>query len=202
MLMPVIILGGIYSGIFTATESAAIAVVYALLVEMAIYRKLDWRGVATVSVETVKLLGGLFPVLMMALSINRLLIYEQVPAQIAAALGGMFGDPSSFMASSNLLLLLVGCLLDIGSAILVFAPILQPIAEVHGINAVHFGIIMTVNLEIGYLTPPMGLNIIVAMTAFRENFWFVCRSVLPFIGALLVGLIIVVLWPALSLFLL
>jgi C4-dicarboxylate transporter, DctM subunit len=93
-------------------------------------------------------------------------------------------------------------LMDIGSAILVLAPILQPIAEAQGMHPVHFGIMMTVNLEIGYLTPPMGLNLIVAMTAFRESFAVVVRSVLPFIAMMLVALVIVSFWPALSLFLL
>ncbi|MCS6948794.1 MAG: TRAP transporter large permease [Steroidobacteraceae bacterium] len=202
LLMPIVVLGGIYSGLFTATESAAVAVVYALFVESAVYRQLDWRGLVQVTVQTTRLLGGLFPVLMMALSINRWLIYQQVPAQIVASLGELFADPLSFMLATNLLLLLVGCLMDIGSAILVLAPILQPIALAQGFHAVHFGIMMTVNLEIGYLTPPMGLNIIVAMTAFRENFWFICRAVLPFIALMLAGLALVATWPALSLFLL
>jgi C4-dicarboxylate transporter DctM subunit len=202
ILMPVLILGGIYSGQFTATESAAVAVVYALLVELVIYRKLDAGGLLRVTGETTRLLGGLFPVLMMALALNKFLTFEQVPARIVALLSVWLGSPTEFLVATNLLLLAVGCLMDIGSAILILAPILQPVAEAQGMNPVHFGIMMTVNLEIGYLTPPLGLNIIVAMTAFRENFWFICRAVLPFIGLMLLGLAIVAAWPPLSLFLL
>lgn len=202
MLMPVVILGGIYSGIFTATESAAIAVVYALFVELVIYRKLDPRGLLRVTGETTRLLGGLFPVLMMALALNKFLTFEQIPGRIVALLSGVLDTPGEFIIATNLFLLVVGCLMDIGSAILILAPILQPVAEAQGMHPVHFGIMMTVNLEIGYLTPPMGLNLIVAMTAFRENFWFICRSVLPFIALMLIGLAVVALWPPLSLFLL
>jgi C4-dicarboxylate transporter, DctM subunit len=202
MFMPVLILGGIYSGLFTATESAAIAVVYALVIELFVYRKLDLKSLLRVTTETTRLLGALFPVLMMALALNKFLTFEQVPARMVALLEQVFDGPGTFLLATNALLLVVGCLMDIGSAILILAPILQPVAEAQGMDPVHFGIMMTVNLEIGYLTPPMGLNIIVAMTAFRENFWFICKAVLPFIGLMLVGLAVVALWPPLSLFLL
>lgn len=202
ILMPVIILGGIYSGVFTATESAAIAVVYALFVELVIYRKLDLRGLLRVTGETTRLLGALFPVLMMALALNKFLTFEQVPGQMVELLEQVFDTKIGFLLATNALLIVVGCLMDIGSAILILAPILQPVAEAQGMDPVHFGIMMTVNLEIGYLTPPMGLNIIVAMSAFRENFWFICRAVLPFIGLMVVGLAVVAAWPPLSLFLL
>lgn len=202
ILMPVLILGGIYSGLFTATESASIAVVYALFVELVVYRKLDLRSLYRVTTDTTKLLGALFPVLMMALALNKFLTFEQVPGQLVAMLEGVLTTPAAFLVATNLLLLVVGCIMDIGSAILILAPILQPVAEAQGIHPVHFGIMMTVNLEIGYLTPPMGLNLIVAMTAFRENFGFVCRSVVPFMFIMLIGLAIVAAWPALSLFLL
>jgi C4-dicarboxylate transporter DctM subunit len=202
ILMPVLILGGIYSGLFTATESASIAVVYALFVELVVYRKLDLRSLYRVTTDTTKLLGALFPVLMMALALNKFLTFEQVPGQLVALLEGVLTTPAAFLVATNLLLLVVGCIMDIGSAILILAPILQPVAEAQGMHPVHFGIMMTVNLEIGYLTPPLGLNLIVAMTAFRENFGFVCRSVVPFIIIMLIGLAIVAAWPELSLFLL
>lgn len=202
ILMPVLILGGIYSGQFTATESAAVAVVYALIVELFVYRQLNPSGLLRVTGQTTRLLGALFPVLMMALALNKFLTFEQAPGRIVDMLSGVLGSPMEFLLSTNVLLLVVGCLMDIGSAILILAPILQPVAEAQGMNPVHFGIMMTVNLEIGYLTPPLGLNIIVAMTAFRENFWFICRAVLPFIGLMLVGLAIVAVWSPLSLFLL
>ena len=199
LLMPVLILGGIYSGYFTATESAAVAVVYAMFVETVIYREMGWRELYSVVGQTTKLLGSLFPVLMIALSLNVFLTYQQVPEMLVSALSGRMDSPVAFLLTINLFLLVLGCVMDIGSAILILAPILQPLAAAQGIDPVHFGIIMVVNLEIGYLTPPLGLNLIVAMTAFRESFWTICRAVVPFLLLMLAGLVTVSLWPALSL---
>jgi C4-dicarboxylate transporter, DctM subunit len=201
LFMPVLILGGIYSGYFTATESAAVAVVYAIFVEMVIHRELGMRGMYASFAETTKLLGALFPVLMFALALNVFLTYEQVPEMMVRWLSELITDRTSFLVVMNVFLLIVGCVMDIGSAILILSPILQPIAAAQGIDPVHFGIIMIVNLEIGYLTPPLGLNIIVAMSAFREEFWTICRAVLPFLVLMVVGLVIVTFWPDLSLYL-
>jgi C4-dicarboxylate transporter DctM subunit len=202
LMLPVIILGGIYSGYFTATESAAVALVYAVFVEMVIHRELNGPSLFRITGETTRLLGSLFPVLMMALSLNVFLSYQQVPSQIVEALNDWFEGPASFLVVTNLLLLGIGMLMDIGSAILILAPILQPVAESLGIDPVHFGIMMTVNLEIGYLTPPMGLNLIVAMITFKVDFKTVVRAVLPFIALMFVALVIVAAVPQLSLFLL
>ncbi len=202
LFMPLLILGGIYSGYFTATESAAVAVVYALFVETVVYREMGLRELYAVVGQTTKLLGSLFPVLMIALSLNVFLTYQQVPELLVSALSGRLDNPVAFLLGINLFLLVLGCVMDIGSAILILAPILQPLAAAQGIDPVHFGIIMVVNLEIGYLTPPLGLNLIVAMTAFGESFWTICRAVLPFLLLMLVGLVTVSLWPGLSLALL
>jgi len=202
LLMPVIILGGIYSGYFTPTESAAVAVVYALLVELLVYRELGWKDLADTAADTAGLLGSLFPVLMMALSFTVFLTYQQIPSMLATSLAESIGSQGGFIVLTNLLLLLIGCVMDIGSAILILAPVLQPVAATLGMNPVHFGIMTVVNLEIGYLTPPLGLNIIVAMSAFREEFWTVCKAMLPFMALMLVGLTIIAWLPQLSLFLL
>ncbi len=201
LLMPVLILGGIYSGYFTPTESAAVAVVYAIAVEMFIYKEMDVRDLYDVIGQTTKLLGSLFPVLMLALSLNVFLAYQQVPEMLVGALGPYIDSRIGFLIGMNLFLLAVGCIMDIGSAILILVPILQPLAAAQGIDPVHFGIITIVNLEIGYLTPPLGLNLIVAMTVFRADFGTICRAVLPFLGLMLAGLLTVSFWPGLSLFL-
>jgi C4-dicarboxylate transporter DctM subunit len=201
LFMPVLILGGIYSGYFTATESAAVAVVYAILVEAFIHREMGWRDFYAVVGETTRLLGSLFPVLMLALSLNLFLAYQQVPESLVGAVQPYIDSRAGFLIGLNLFLLIVGCVMDIGSAILILAPILQPLAAAQGIDPVHFGIITVVNLEIGYLTPPLGLNLIVAMTAFRVDFWTICRAVVPFLALMLAGLLVVSFWPDLSLFL-
>ncbi len=201
LAMPVIILGGIYTGHFTATESAAVAVVYALAIEVLVHRELSLRDVAEVMADTGRLLGGLFPVLMLALALNVFFTYQKLPEQLVDWLTGQIDSRVAFLVVVNLFLLVVGCLMDIGSAILILAPMLMPLAAAQGIDPVHFGIIMVVNLEIGYLTPPLGLNLIVAMGAFREGFWEICRAVVPFLLLMLVGLSVVSFWPELSLFL-
>jgi len=201
LLMPVLILGGIYSGHFTATESAAVAAIYALLVEGVLYKEIDVRGLVKVVTSSATLLGALMPVLMLAMSLNVFLSYEQVPDAVVGWLGEKLASPVVFLIGVNVLLLLVGCVMDIGSAILVLAPMLVPLARAHGVDPVHFGILMVVNLEIGYLTPPVGMNLIVATSAYREEFWVVCRAVVPFLVLMLGALALVSFWPTLSLFL-
>jgi len=199
LLVPVIILGGIYTGYFTATESAVVALFYAVLIDVFVHRQLTLVGLFKISQETVKMSGALFPMLIMAISINIFLTEKNVPDMAAQWMGSVITDKFSFLILVNILLLSVGCLIDIGSAILILAPLLTPMATAMGMDPVHFAMIMLVNLEIGYLTPPMGLNLIVAAVAFKESFADCCRAVLPFIGILLVGLLVVVLWPGLSL---
>ena len=200
LAMPVVILGGIYSGHFTATESAAVAVAYALLVELLIHREISLGDLREPFAQTVLLAGALLPILALALSLNMFLTLERVPQALVAWMGSIVQDRLSFIALSMLLLLAVGAVMEITPAVLVLAPLLLPMARAHGLDPVHFGIMMIVNLEIGYLTPPLGLNLFVAMTAFRQDFLTVARAALPFIALLLVGLAVVSLWPALSLF--
>jgi C4-dicarboxylate transporter DctM subunit len=202
LMMPFIILGGIYSGHFTATESAAVAVIYALVVETLIHKDLNVAKINTVIFNTSKLLGSLFPVLMLAVCLTVYLTYAKSADIFVPTIASWAESPLQFMIMTNGLLLLVGTLIDIGSAILIFAPLLQPVALQQGFDPVHFGISMIVNLEIGYLTPPFGLNLIVAMAAFNASFKEVCIAVLPYLGIMLLGLGIVVAWPELSLFLL
>ncbi|MCE2915338.1 MAG: TRAP transporter large permease [Rubrivivax sp.] len=199
LMVPVIILGGIYSGYFTATESAVVALFYAVVVDVFVHKQLTWRKLFEITQETVKMSGALFPMLIMAVSINIFLSEKHVPQMAAEWLGTVVTDKAVFLLAVNALLLVTGCLIDIGSAILLLSPLLAPMAQSMGMDPVHFAMIMLVNLEIGYLTPPMGLNLIVAAVAFRATFSECCKAVLPFIGILLVGLAVVVLWPALSL---
>ena len=202
LLMPVILLGGIYSGYFTATESAAVALAYAMFVEFVIYREMTLRKLAATVVETSQLLGTLVPIIAIAMSLNILLTTEMVPQSLAQWLTTNIESKILFILGVNLLLLAVGCLMDINAAILIMAPILMPIARSYGIDPVHFGIIMVINLEIGLLTPPVGFNLVVAMTAFKEKFSDVTSAAVPFVGIMLLVLIAVSFFPWLSLTLL
>lgn len=201
LFMPFVILGGIYAGLFTATESAAVAVVYAVFVELFIHKDMTLADLKATSLETATMMGSLFPLLMMALSINTFMAYEQIPAAMVDWMSGLVTDPVSFLLVTMVLLLAVGCFMDIGSAILIISPLLLPLAISQGVDPVHFGIVMITNLEIGYLTPPLGLNLIVAMTAFKEDFWLIAKSVLPFLLLMIIGLLIITFTPSLSLFL-
>ena len=201
LMTPVILLGGIYSGFFSATEAAAIAVGYSLFVEVFIHREIHITEFFSIAVDTARLLGTLFPIIAIAISINLLLTAESVPQDFATWMTTVVDNKITFLIALNIFLLVIGCLIDIGSAILMLAPILLPVAMAYGIDPIHFGIIMVVNLEIGFITPPVGLNLIVAMTAFKEDFVLICRSVLPFICLMLAVLVLVVFIPELSLFL-
>ncbi len=194
-LLPIILLGGIYSGYFSPTEAAAVALTYALFVEVFIHRELGIVDFFHTAVDTAKLLGMLFPIVAVALSIKTILTIEGIPDQLALWVTSFTDNKIAFLLAINLLLLVIGCLFDVISAILILAPLLLVPAVGFGINPVHFGIIMVINLEIGFLTPPLGLNLIVAMTAFRENFLEISRAVLPFVLLIFLVLLLVTFVP-------
>lgn len=193
VLMPVILLGGIYTGYFSAIEAAAVALVYALVVEIVIHREMKLKDFYDVVLDASKLGGTLFPLLAVALSLNLVLTEHRVPLQMVELMKGWIDSPLMFMLLVNLLLLVVGCLMTSGEAILILAPILAPLAAAYGYDKVLFGIIMIVNLEIGFLTPPVGLNLLVAMSTFKQKFAELVVSALPFI-VMMLGCLAVLVW--------
>jgi C4-dicarboxylate transporter DctM subunit len=199
LALPVLLLGGIYSGHFTPTEAAVAALVYALVVEGLVYREVGVKDFYRMVGETVVTLGTLLPLVAFATSLSVILDYERVPQDLVAWVQTWIDDRASFLLAANVLLLVAGAFMEVGSAIVILAPLLMPMAKVYGVDPVHFGIIMTVNLEIGYITPPVGLNLFVAMAAFKAGFAEVCRAALPFVVVMLLGLAIVSAVPALSL---
>ncbi len=209
LMLPVLILGGIYGWLsfgdlslsFTVTEAAAIAVVYALAVELFIHRELKWRDLPEVFADSSVMMGSLFVILVIAISLNRFFVFEQVPEQATEWMLARVDSKVGFLIVVNLFLLALGCVMDILSAILIVAPLLAPIAASYGIHPVHFGIMFIVNLELGYLTPPMGINLFVASTVFDRGILEVIRAVLPFLLLMLFCLVIIVWVPQLSLFL-
>jgi C4-dicarboxylate transporter DctM subunit len=202
LALPVLLLGGIYSGYFTPTEAAAAALVYSLIVEGLIHREIGFRDFYEIVGSTVSLLGMLLPLVAFATSLSVIMDYERVPQAIVAWVQTFIDSRTTFLIAANAILLLAGSVMDVGSAIVILAPLLMPLALVYGVDPVHFGIVMTVNLEIGYITPPVGLNLFVAIAAFKASFSEVCRSVLPFIGVMLLGLVLITAVPALSLWIL
>ena len=202
LMLPVILLGGIYSGFFSPTESAAVAVAYALFVELVIHRELSPGGLLRVIVETAKMLGTLIILIAVIISLQGVLTLMGVQAALADWVVEVFQSKIAFLIAVNILLLIVGCFLDAVSAILVLSPLLLVPATRLGIDPIHFGIIMVVNLEIGLLTPPVGLNLIVALAAFKEKFSIIVRGALPFVGLMIIALLVITFVPEISLMLL
>lgn len=198
VMLPVIILGGIYSGLFTATEAAAVSVVYALVVELAIHRKIGVGHLPKVLSESAVMMGTLLIIMALAFGLNDFLVEEKIPDLAVEWIRSMQLTPLQFLLIINLLLLVVGALMDSISAIVIIAPLLKPISDQLGIDPVHLGIIFIVNLEIGYLTPPIGINLFVASSVFEKPLGEVIRSVVPFIMIMLVGLGIVTYVPSIS----
>ena len=199
MMLPVILLGGIYSGYFSPTESAAIAVIYALIVEFFIHRELTLRDVWSVGVDTARLLGTLIPIVAVILATQNVLTILGVQESLADWVVGLVDSKIAFLIAVNILLLIVGCFIDAISAILILSPLLLGPAMRLGIDPIHFAIVMVVNLEIGLLTPPVGINLFVAMTAFREKYGEIVKGTLPFVGLMVLCLLLITFVPSISL---
>jgi len=198
ILLPVQILGGIYSGLFTPTEAAAVSVVYALAVELFIHRQLTWGHLPKILVDSAVMMGSLLVIMALAFALNDFLVEEKIPDRAVMMITEMDLDALEFLLIVNAILLIAGALMDSISAIMIIAPLIAPIAIKLGIDPIHLGIIFIVNLEIGYLTPPIGLNLFVASSVFEKPLGEVIKSVVPFILILLVGLTAVTYIPSIA----
>ena len=199
--LPVILLGGIYSGVFTPTESAATACLYGWLVGALVYRTIGLRDTLAILKGTALLSGPLLLITAGASAFSWLLASSGTPSQIAAQVLSSTDSPILIMLLFNALLLVAGCFLDSASAIIILAPLMQPIAAQVGVDPVHFGIIMLVNLSVGMLTPPVGLNLFVAMGVARMTLFEVFRAALPTIVLMIIALLILTYVPQISLLL-
>lgn len=198
LMFPVLILGGIYGGIYTTVEAAAFSVVYAVLVEVYVHRAMKLSEVPETFKETGVFLGALLVIMVAALAFDEFLHEEGVPEQLVAWIESLHLPKWQFLLLLNGLLLIVGMAMDILSAMFIFVPLLAPVAAFMGVDPLHFGIIFIVNLEIGYLTPPVGLNLFVASTLFERPLGHIIKSVVPFIALMLCALIPITYWPELS----
>ena len=200
--LPFIILGGIYGGFFTATEAAAVTAFYVLIVEVFIYRDLKlFTDVPRIMKESTILVGSIIVILGCAMGLTNYLIDEEIPMKLFNVIQGFITNKAYFLILLNIFLLIVGMMMDIFSAIIVVIPLIIPIANAYDVNPVHLGIIFLTNLEIGYLTPPVGLNLFISSFRFNRPITEVIRSVLPFILILLIALVIITYIPQLSLWL-
>lgn len=200
--LPFIIIGGIYGGLFTATEAAAITAFYALIVEVFVYRDLNlFKDIPKIIKESMVLVGGILVILGTALGLTNYLIDEQVPMKILNFMQTFISSKIVFLIMLNLLLLIVGCMMDIFSAIIVVVPLIVPIARAFGVDPIHLGVIFLTNLEIGYLTPPVGLNLFISSFRFEKPIIQLYRASLPFLLILIIALLIITYVPDLSLLL-
>jgi C4-dicarboxylate transporter DctM subunit len=201
LLLIIIILGGIYGGVFTPTEAAAVAAVYAFIIAVFVYRDIGMKQVPHVLLEAGKVTVMLMFIVANALLFAHVLTTERIPQQIAEAIIGWGMAPWQFLIVVNILLLVAGMFMEPTGIILILAPILFPIAMQLGIDPVHLGIIMVVNLEIGMITPPIGLNLFVTAGITKMSIGQVVKAALPWTMVLLLFLVIVTYVPAITLFL-
>jgi C4-dicarboxylate transporter DctM subunit len=201
LLLIVIILGGIYGGVFTPTEAAAVAAVYAWLIAVFVYKDIGMKQVPHVLLEAGKVTVMLMFIVANALLFAHVLTTERIPQAIAETIVGWGMPPWQFLIVVNILLLIAGMFMEPTGIVLILAPILFPIAMQLGIDPVHLGIIMVVNLEIGMITPPVGLNLFVTAGITKMSIGQVVRAALPWTMVLLLFLIIVTYVPQMTLFL-
>ncbi|MCX7743853.1 MAG: TRAP transporter large permease [Flavobacteriales bacterium] len=195
LLMPILIIGGIYGGIYNVTEAASVGAVYAILVELLYFRKSSIKDIANTLYDSVIIMGTIFIIIAMAAVFNRFLILQDVPSLLLEKLSGFITGKMMFLLISILMLLIVGLFMDAISAILIMAPLLLPTARMYDVNIIHFGIIFTLALEIGYLTPPVGVNLFVSSGVFNQPFGKVVKATLPFMLMIFLSLIIVTFFP-------
>lgn len=200
LLMPVIILGGIYSGMFTPTEAAVVAAVYGLLVSVFVYRQLDARGIMNVLIKSALTSSGLLLIVAFASAFGFFLTILQVPHHVGAWIATIAGSAFTFLLLVNVLLFIVGMFMETLAAIIILAPILTPVAVKFGIDPIHFGLIMIVNLATGMVTPPVGVNLFVVCEVARLRIDQIIRPLLLFLAVLVTNILIVTYVPALSLF--
>ena len=201
LLVPVIVLGGIYGGIMTPTEAAAVAAFYGLLVGLFVYRELTWRSLWSCCLESARTSAIIIMLMAMATIFGNVMTLEQVPERIASAILSFTENKIAILLLINLLLLWVGTFMEALAAIVILTPILLPLVLKVGVDPIHFGVIMVVNLAIGFVTPPVGVNLFVASGITKVKIEQVSRAAVPFLIAMLVVLGFVTFVPEISLFL-
>jgi tripartite ATP-independent transporter DctM subunit len=197
--LPVIVLGGIYTGAMAASEAAAVTALYVLVVTVLIKKEITFRKLPAVMAESMRLVGAILLILGAALALSNWLVDQEVPATLFAALSEHVESPWVFLLLLNLFLLVVGMLLDIFSAVVILTPLLLPVAAGFGIHPVHLGVVMLANLQLGYFTPPVGMNLFIAAYRFGRPVLVLVRACVPFFLVLAAAVALITWWPALSL---
>ncbi len=197
--LPLVVLGGIYGGYFAVSEAAAVTAVYVLVIEVLIIREIGLRELPRIMRDSMVLVGGILIIVGVSLASTNYLIDAEVPERLFAFIQQHVDDRLTFLILLNLFLLALGMMLDIFSAIVIIVPIVLPIAVGYGIHPLHLGIIFLANMQLGYFTPPVGMNLFIASYRFDKPVMTLYRATIPFFLVLLVAVLIITYWPALSL---
>lgn len=197
--LPLVVLGGIYSGLVAVSEAAALTAVYVIIAEVLLYREVRWRDLPRVMVESMVMVGGILLVLGVALAFTNFLIDAEVPQTLLAFIQNHIDSALGFLLLLNVVLLVLGAMLDIFSALVVVVPLILPVAAGYGIHPVHLGIIFLANMQIGYFTPPVGMNLFIASYRFKRPLQELYAASWPFMLVLLTALMLITYVPWLSL---
>jgi len=200
--LPFAVLGGIYSGTFVVSEAAAVTALYVLIVEVGIRREVALARLPAVMRESMVLVGAILVILGVSLASTNYMIDTEVPTRLFESIRSHVSSPLTFLMLLNLFLLVLGTMLDIFSAIVLVIPIILPVASSYGIHPVHLGIVFLANMQIGYITPPVGMNLFIASHRFKRPVLELYSATLPFCGLLILSVLVITYWPALSLYLL
>jgi tripartite ATP-independent transporter DctM subunit len=197
--LPFLVLGGIYGGYFAVSEAAAVTAVYVLVVEVLIIREIKISVLADIMRDAMMLVGGIMIIIGVSLASTNYLIDAEIPTRMFTFIQSHIDEKLTFLILLNLFLLALGMMLDIFSAIVIIVPIILPIAVGYGIHPVHLGIIFLANMQLGYFTPPVGMNLFIASFRFQKPIMALYRATIPFFVVLLIAVLIITYWPALSL---
>lgn len=197
--LPFVVLGGVFSGVFAISEAAAVTALYVIFAEVVLYKEVTFKQLGGVAVESMVMVGGILMILGIALGFTNYLVDAEVPQQLMVSMQTYIKSPIGFLLLLNVLLLALGAMLDIFSALVIMVPLLLPVAVGYGIHPVHLGIIFLANMQVGYFTPPVGMNLFIASYRFKKPLLELYSATLPFMLILLVALAMITYIPVLSL---
>jgi C4-dicarboxylate transporter DctM subunit len=198
--LPIVVLGGIYGGVFAVSEAAAVTALYVLIIDVLIMREVSLKQLPRIMQESMVLVGGILIILAVSLASTNYMIDSGVPDKLFAMVESMVDTPFGFMVALLIFLLVLGAILDIFSAIVLVVPLILPVAQGFGIDPVHLGIVFLAAMQLGYLTPPVGLNLFIASFRFEKSITSIYMATLPFLLILAVAVVIIAFWPEMTLF--
>lgn len=197
--LPFLVLGGIYGGLFAISEAAAITALYVLIVQIFIYKETSFKELPDIAKEAMLVVGGILLILGVSLALTNYLIDAEIPTILFDWVKHHVDSPITFLLFLNIFLLILGAILDIFSALVIMVPLIVPLAIGYGIDPIHLGIIFLANMQLGYFTPPVGMNLFIASYRFNKPITDIYKATIPFFFVLLIAVLIITYWPALSL---